>query len=75
MLLALERPAEALVELEATMKKEPNRFRSTYLAARAAALAGDDARAKSYYRRVTLIAVKGDTPGRAALEEARQKQK
>ena len=36
MLLQLNRPAEALVAFEATMKKEPNRFRALYGAARAA---------------------------------------
>ena len=75
MLLALTRPVEALVELEATMKKEPNRFRATYLAGRAAALAGDDARAKSYFKTVATIANAGDTPGRPELEEARRGQR
>ena len=75
MLLALERPKDALVELEATMRKEPNRFRATYLAARAAALAGDDARAKSYFKSVATIAAAGDKPGRAELEEARKGQR
>ena len=36
MLLQLKRPAEALVEFEATLTKEPNRFRAIYGAARAA---------------------------------------
>jgi hypothetical protein len=72
MLLASKRPAEALVELEATMKKEPNRFRATYLAGRAAALAGDAERAKKYFKTVATIAAAGDAPGRAELEEARK---
>ena len=43
MLLQLKQPAEALKEFEATLKKEPNRFRALYGAAHAAALAGDRA--------------------------------
>lgn len=73
MLLALERPAEALTEFQATMRKEPNRFRATYLAGRAASLAGDDARARSYFASAAEIAKAGDTPGRAELEEIRKK--
>ncbi|MDQ3071228.1 MAG: hypothetical protein M3R55_16050, partial [Acidobacteriota bacterium] len=73
MLLALKRPADALVELEATMKKEPNRFRATYLAGRAAALAGDGARAKNYFKTVASIASAGDKPGRPELEDARKR--
>ena len=73
MLLALGRPAEALKEFEATMKKEPNRFRSTYLAGRAATLAGDTARANSYFKSVAQIAAAGDTPGRPELAEVRRR--
>jgi hypothetical protein len=75
MLLALNRPADALVELQATLNKEPNRFRATYLAARAAQLAGDEPRATSYFKSLATIAAAGDTPGRAELEEARRRQK
>ncbi len=46
MLLQMKKPAEALVEYQATMKKEPNRFRGVYGAAKAASLAGDRAAAK-----------------------------
>ena len=73
MLLALERPADALIELQATMRKEPNRFRATWLAGRAARLAGDDARARSYFATAAEIAKAGDTPGRPELEEVRKK--
>ena len=41
MLLELNRPAEALTELEAVMKKEPNRFRTLHLGARAATMSGE----------------------------------
>nr|MBA3950149.1 hypothetical protein [Acidobacteriota bacterium] len=74
MLLAANQPADALKEFEATMRKEPNRFRSAYLAGRAATLAGDTARASSYFKSLAQIAAAGDTPGRPELEEVRRKQ-
>lgn len=72
MLLALNRPADALKEFEATLKKEPNRFRATYYAAKSAALTGNSAKAREHYRRLVEICRTGDTPGRAELEEARK---
>jgi tetratricopeptide (TPR) repeat protein len=72
MLLTVDRPADALKEFEATMKKEPNRFRATYNAAKAASLAGDRAKARQYYRQLLDICKAGDTPGRPELEEARK---
>jgi tetratricopeptide (TPR) repeat protein len=47
MLLEMGRPAEALPEFEATMKKEPNRFRGVYGAAVASERSSD--KAKTYY--------------------------
>jgi len=52
------------------MQKEPNRFRGTYGAARAAEAAGDRAKATRYYRQVLAIAKESDTP-RAELQRAR----
>jgi tetratricopeptide (TPR) repeat protein len=72
MLLADDRPNDALKEFEATMKKEPNRFRATYGAAKAALLAGDRAKARRYYRQLLDICKAGDTPGRPELQEARK---
>ena len=54
------------------MKKEPNRFRATYFAAKAAALAGNNAAARTYYGQLVGICKAGDTPGRPELEEARK---
>jgi hypothetical protein len=70
LLMELKRPKEALTELEAVMKKEPNRFRTLYLGARAAALAGDKAKAAGYYRQLVAMCVKGDAQ-RPELAEAR----
>jgi len=52
---------QALVAFEATMKKEPNRFRGAYGAARAAEAAGDRAAARKYYQQVVAIAKTADT--------------
>ena len=73
MLLDLGRPADALKEFEATLKKEPNRFRATYHAAKAAAAAGNAATARTYYRQLLDTCKAGDAPGRPELEEARKK--
>ena len=48
MLLDAGRAKEALVAFEATTKKEPNRFRGLYGAARSAETAGDRAKAAEY---------------------------
>jgi len=72
MLLETGRPDDALKEFELTMKKEPNRFRGVYGAARAAALGGDGAKARAYYAKLLEICERGDRPGRSELEEARK---
>lgn len=71
LLLESKRPAEALVEFEATLKREPNRFWSLYGAATAAKRAGDQERAKRYFNELLKIAVRADQPGRRELVEAR----
>jgi tetratricopeptide (TPR) repeat protein len=72
MLLQLKQPAAALTEFEATLKKEPNRFRALYGAATSAAAVGDRAKARGYYGQIVKICERGDTPGRPELEEARR---
>jgi hypothetical protein len=71
MLLLLKQPAAAKNEFEATLKKEPNRFRALYGAARSASLAGDRTGARRYYDRLLQICERGDQPGRAELVAAR----
>jgi hypothetical protein len=61
MLLAADRPADALKEFEAVQQVEPNRFRALAGAGRAAELAGERAAAKRYYERVVEIAAAADT--------------
>ena len=61
MLMQLKRPAEALVAFETTLKKEPNRFRAIYGAARAAAAAGQRQKASAYYASLLKIAARADS--------------
>jgi hypothetical protein len=70
MLLEANRPADALVEFEATIKKEPNRLRGVYGGARAAEAAGQRARATALYKQLMSIA-DGADPGREELIHAR----
>ena len=55
---------------EATMKKEPNRFRGAYGAGRAAETLGNRALAAKYYKQVVTIA-KGADSQRPELVRAR----
>lgn len=70
MLLEANRPAEALVEFEATIKKEPNRFRGLYGGARAAEAAGQRARAITLYKQLLQVASEPN-PNRPELQHAR----
>ena len=70
MLLEANRPADALVEFEATIKKEPNRFLGLYGGARAAELSGQRARAVALYKQLLQVAGES-TSDRAELKHAR----
>ena len=74
MLLELKEPAQARTEFEATLKKEPNRFRAMYGAARAASLTGDRVAARRYYDQLLKTCERADKPGRSDLAAARQAQ-
>ena len=52
MLLEMNRPEDALVEFEKSMKVDPNRFNGLYGAGRAAELAGSPDKMRSYYGRL-----------------------
>ena len=70
MLLEAGNAKEALAAFEATMAKEPGRFRGAYGAARAAEAAGDRAKARQLYR--TLLAIAKETEAeRPDLQRAR----
>jgi tetratricopeptide (TPR) repeat protein len=70
MLLALDRPADALKEFEAVQQVEPNRLRALLGAGRAAELAGDRAAAKRYYGQAVEITASADA-SRPEIEAAR----
>jgi tetratricopeptide (TPR) repeat protein len=72
MLLQVNRPAEALAAFEATLHREPNRFRATYGEARAAAASGNRPKARASYAKLLQIAKAADQPGRPELAEARK---
>jgi hypothetical protein len=71
MLLEHKQPAAALTEFEAVMKKEPRRFRATYGAAKAASLAGDKVKARTYFAELLAIAKTAEAPARPEITEAR----
>lgn len=70
MLLAANQSAAALVQFEATMKKEPGRFRALYGAGRAAQLAGNAELSRKYFQELVKLCQQGDRPGRAEFREA-----
>jgi len=59
MLLELNRPAEALMEFEASQLREPGRFRGNFGAALAAEKSANLGKAKMYYSRLTELADEG----------------
>jgi tetratricopeptide (TPR) repeat protein len=71
MLLQIDEPAAALKEFEATLEKEPNRFRAVFGAAKAASLSGDGQKARAYYSALLKICERADKPGRPEIEQAR----
>jgi Tfp pilus assembly protein PilF len=73
MLLETGRSAEALAEFEATMTKEPNRFRGLHGAALAAEAAGDAGKAQRYYAKLAELCKGAGEPLRPELAEARKK--
>jgi hypothetical protein len=70
MLCETGQPVLALQEYEASQRREPNRFRGYYGAARAAEAAGDREKAEMYYGKLLTLAKNGDTE-RPELAHAR----
>jgi hypothetical protein len=70
MLLELKQPAQALEQFEATLKKEPNRFRALYGAARSAQLSGNREASRKYFAELLQICEHADKPPRAEVREA-----
>ena len=71
MLLEMHEPAPALEQFEATLTKEPGRFRALYGAARAAQLSGSRERSQRYFRELLKVCEHADNPGRTEILEAK----
>ena len=70
MLLELIEPAQAFEQFEATLKKEPGRFRAIYGAAHAAQLSGNRDASQKYFRDLLKVCARSDKPGRSELVDA-----
>jgi hypothetical protein len=70
MLLELKQPTQALEQFEATLKREPKRFRSLYGAAHAAQLSGSRDTSQKYFRELLKVCARADKPARSELDEA-----
>jgi tetratricopeptide (TPR) repeat protein len=71
LLMELGRPAEALLQYEAAIAREPNRFRGLYGAGLAAERTGDRARARGHFETLVTITSRSDA-ARPELAYARQ---
>ena len=72
MLLEMKQPAEALEQFEATLTKEPGRFRALYGAAHAAELSGSSEASQKYFGELLKASGHADKPARAELLEAQR---
>jgi len=70
MLLQMNQPAQALLQFEAALKREPKRFRALYGAARAAQLKPDPEASRRYFDELIIVCAHADKPGRKELAEA-----
>jgi tetratricopeptide (TPR) repeat protein len=61
MLIALNQPAQALSEFERSLKRDPNRFRGIYGAARAAEASVNRKVASDYYAKLQALTAERDT--------------
>ena len=71
MLLAVDRPADALAAFETTLKKEPNRFLALAGAADAARQNGDLAASRKHAQQLLTVAAHADASARPQLASAR----
>jgi len=71
LLLEANEPAQALKEFEASLRNNPNRYRSFAGAAKAAERAGVRAQARSYYEKLIALAAQSDG-GRPDVLAAKQ---
>jgi hypothetical protein len=67
----LKQPAAALQEFETSLRSAPNRFNGLYGAARAATLAADRRKAKTYYAKLVALSRHADSL-RPEIAEAKE---
>ena len=72
MLLQMKEPAQALDQFEATLTKEPGRFRALDGAARAAQLSGNPKASQRHFGELLKVCAHADKPGRAEIAEAQK---
>ena len=72
MMLEMNEPAQALEQFQATLKKEPGRFRALYGAAHAAQLSGNRDASQKYFLELLALCNRADKPGRSELIEAQR---
>ena len=72
MLLQMNEPGKALEQFEATLRKEPRRFRSLYGAAHAAQLSGSGDVSQRYFRELLSVCAHSDKAARSELQEAQR---
>jgi tetratricopeptide (TPR) repeat protein len=72
MFLKINDPAHALEQFEATLKKEPGRFRALYGAAHAAQLIGNRDTSQKYFLELLTVCAHADKTARPELLEAQR---
>ncbi|MFT3905599.1 MAG: hypothetical protein QM718_04770 [Steroidobacteraceae bacterium] len=72
MLLKMKRPRDALAQFEATLQKEPRRFRALYGAAHAAQLSGSRDLSRKYFGELLAVCEHADRSARPEIREARE---
>ncbi|HEV2833688.1 MAG TPA: hypothetical protein VGW58_00145 [Pyrinomonadaceae bacterium] len=70
LLLELKQPSAALQEFETSLRSAPERFNGLYGAARAATLAQDHKKARTYYEKLLALTRQSDT-ARPEIDEAK----
>jgi len=70
MFLTTNEPRQALPQFEASINKEPRRFRSLYGAGHAAQLSGNSQASQKYFRELLKVCERSDSPGRNEFQEA-----
>ena len=71
LLLEMKQPTAALQEFETSLRSAPERFNGLYGAARAASLASDQKKARSYYEKLVALTQSSSGDPRPEIKEAK----